>query len=85
VSGDRRDVDDVTGLLPLHVLQDGGNAVKNAFDVHVDRPVPVGDLEPLQERVASNAAIEIQRDSDAGKESNWLPAPDGPFNLVLRC
>ncbi|MNE75739.1 hypothetical protein D3C80_1719240 [compost metagenome] len=28
--------------------------------------------------------IYIQREAPAGREANWLPSPDGPFQLIFR-
>ena len=44
---------------------------------------------PMMDRYALNddgsLTLYIQHDSPgAAKESNWLPAPDGPFYLVMR-
>jgi hypothetical protein len=51
-------------LLPLHVWQCGGNAVQNAFDVDVDRAVPVVDFPSLERRVRHHARI-VQNHVDA--------------------
>jgi len=42
-------------------------------------------LDELQRGADSSVTIYVQKDSPgADKESNWLPAPDGPFYAVLR-
>ena len=57
VAGDRRDVDDVPGLLLLHVRQRRGDAVEHALDVDVDHPVPVVDLEALERRLRHQPGV----------------------------
>ncbi len=45
----------------------------------------VGDRTPgLVYGADGSLDIYIQHDAPAGKESNWLPAPDGDFYLILR-
>ncbi|WP_136604317.1 DUF1254 domain-containing protein [Paenibacillus dokdonensis] len=45
----------------------------------------IGDLtKELQYNPDGSLDIYIQRAPPQGKQSNWLPAPDGNFNLVLR-
>ena len=45
----------------------------------------IGDRNPLKENADGSVDIYIQKDSPGkSKENNWLPAPDGPFNLLLR-
>jgi hypothetical protein len=45
----------------------------------------VGDRSGMQLDPDGGLTIYLQRESPgAGKESNWLPAPDGPFFLFLR-
>jgi hypothetical protein len=45
----------------------------------------LGDRDRLELRQDGSLDIYIQHASPgASKESNWLPAPEGPFNLVLR-
>ncbi|MCA8930747.1 MAG: DUF1214 domain-containing protein, partial [Alphaproteobacteria bacterium] len=43
---------------------------------------------PMLPQLAKNAdgslTIYIQHEAPAGKESNWLPAPDGPVYIVMR-
>jgi len=46
--GDRGDADDVAALALLHRRQHGGDPVEHALDVHVDRAVPVVDVQPLE-------------------------------------
>lgn len=45
----------------------------------------IGDRNPLKKNADGSVDIYIQKD-DPGKdkENNWLPAPNGPFNLLLR-
>ena len=45
----------------------------------------IGDRNSLKKNTDGSVDIYIQKDKPAkDKESNWLPAPDGPFNLMLR-
>jgi hypothetical protein len=37
--------------------QGGGDAIKHALDVHVDHPVPVVDLQPLDRRKRHEAGV----------------------------
>jgi hypothetical protein len=42
-------------------------------------------LPDLKREADDGIALYIQHDSPgAEKESNWLPAPDGPFFMILR-
>ncbi len=45
----------------------------------------IGDRDPLAYSADGSLDLYIQKDSpDANKESNWLPAPAGPFTMSLR-
>ena len=45
----------------------------------------IGDRNPLKKNADGSVDIHIQKDSPGkDKEDNWLPAPNGPFNLLLR-
>lgn len=45
----------------------------------------IGDRNPLKKNNDGSIDIYIQKDNPGkDKESNWLPAPDGLFNLLLR-
>ncbi len=45
----------------------------------------IGDRDPLKFNADGSLDIYVQRSApSAGKESNWLPVPDGKFNLSLR-
>jgi hypothetical protein len=54
----------------------------------VDNPIDryaIGDRDPLTPGDDGSLEILIQRESPgAGREGNWLPAPAGSFNVVLR-
>jgi hypothetical protein len=42
-------------------------------------------LDSFQYGADGSLTFYVQKDSPgAGKEANWLPAPDGPFYLVMR-
>lgn len=56
----------------------------------VDNPInrySIGDRTPgLMRDADGGLTLYIQRDRpEAGREANWLPAPEGLFNMVLRC
>ncbi|HEX6848507.1 MAG TPA: DUF1254 domain-containing protein [Chitinophagaceae bacterium] len=45
----------------------------------------IGDRNALQKNADGSLDIYIQKDNPGkDKENNWLPAPNGPFNLLLR-
>jgi hypothetical protein len=49
------------------------------------RRFAIGDRNNLKKNADGSVDIFIQKDNPGkDKESNWLPAPDGPFNLLLR-
>ncbi len=55
-------------------------------DNPIDRYSIGSSTEGLQENEDGSLTIYISKDSPGkDKESNWLPAPDGPFWVVLRC
>ncbi len=64
VAGDRGDVDDMPGFLPLHVRQRRGDAVEHALDVDVDHPVPVLDPQRVEPRLRHQAGV-VDDDVDA--------------------
>jgi hypothetical protein len=42
-------------------------------------------LEKLAKNADGSLTLYLQKDSPgAGRESNWLPAPDGPMFVVMR-
>ncbi|MDH3677485.1 MAG: DUF1214 domain-containing protein, partial [Nitrosopumilus sp.] len=44
----------------------------------------IGDRDELEFNEDDSLDIYIQHESPEGKESNWLPAPEGDFDLVIR-
>jgi hypothetical protein len=52
MAGHRGDIDDMPGFLLLHMRQRRRDAVQDALDVDIDRPVPVVDVEALERRAA---------------------------------
>lgn len=45
----------------------------------------IGDRNPLKKNADGSLDIYIQKENPGkDKENNWLPAPNGPFNLLLR-
>lgn len=65
-----------------------------SLTVYNDKPAPVsnrtgrqtiGDRDRLRRNADGSVDILVQRARPAGRlATNWLPAPDGPFNLMLR-
>ena len=42
-------------------------------------------LDDLRREADGSIVLHVQKDTPGtGRESNWLPAPDGPFYMVLR-
>ncbi|HEX4051008.1 MAG TPA: DUF1214 domain-containing protein [Steroidobacteraceae bacterium] len=61
------------------------------YDSHsffVDNPISryaISSWMPLRQDDGGSIVLYIQRDPpDEGKEANWLPAPEGNFNITLR-
>lgn len=61
------------------------------YDEHqyfVDNPInryAIGDRDPLEFGSDGSLEIWLQHDSPGARlEANWLPAPPGPFNVILR-
>ena len=44
----------------------------------------VGDRNGMKRDADGGVTIYVQNSPGADKESNWLPAPEGPFFLFLR-
>jgi hypothetical protein len=47
----------MAGFLPLHMRQRRGDPVQRAFEVHVDRPVPLVDPEALEQRLRHQPGV----------------------------
>jgi len=45
----------------------------------------IGDRDKLKFNKDGSLDLYLQHQAPKGKESNWLPAPKGAFNLLLRC
>jgi hypothetical protein len=53
----------------------------------VDNPLDryaIGDRDPLSYNDDGSLELRIQHEEPASGKSNWLPAPEGDFNLILR-
>jgi hypothetical protein len=63
-------------------------AMYNDRQAFVENPISryaIGDRDQLKFKDDGSLDILIQHDSPGtDKESNWLPAPDGGFNLIMR-
>jgi hypothetical protein len=58
---------------------------KQAFVKNPISRYAIGDRDKLQADADGSVPIYIQKDSPGKeKESNWLPAPPGPFNVFMR-
>jgi len=53
------------------------------YDNEINR-FAIGDRDALEFNENGSLDIFIQHESPEGKESNWLPAPEGDFNLTIR-
>jgi len=59
----------------------------NVAELFVENPIDlyaIGDRSELEYNTDGSLDIYIQHESPEGHESNWLPAPEDDFNLVLR-
>jgi hypothetical protein len=70
----------VNAFWSLTMYNDKQAFVKNPIDRYA-----IGDRDKLRADADGSVTIHIQKDSPgAEKESNWLPAPPGPFNVFMR-
>jgi hypothetical protein len=70
----------VDAFWSLTLYDSSGFQVPNALNRFA-----IGDRDPLQYGDDGSLEIYIEHESPgADKESNWLPCPEGPFNLVMR-
>jgi len=68
------------GLWSITAYNDKQSFAPNALDRHA-----LGDRDKLKANADGSIDIYVQSANPGGeKESNWLPAPKGPFNLALR-
>jgi hypothetical protein len=68
------------GLWSITVYNDKQLFASNPLDRHA-----LGDHDQLKANADGSIDIYVQNGNPGGdKESNWLPTPKGPFNLVLR-
>jgi hypothetical protein len=70
----------VRAFWSITVYDESNFLVENAIDRSA-----ISSWMPLKKNANGSTTIYVQRESPGGdKESNWLPAPDGEFNLMLR-
>jgi hypothetical protein len=70
----------VRAFWSLTLYDDQGYFATNAI-----KRFAIGDRDPLKFNADGSLDLSIQHDSPGSdKESNWLPAPSGGFNLALR-
>jgi hypothetical protein len=75
VTGDRRNVDEVTGFLPLHVGQRSGDSVQHALDVDVDHVVPLVDLQSFERRLRHQTGVVDHHVDPTEALHHLLPGP----------
>jgi hypothetical protein len=56
----------MAGFLALHMRQGRRDSVQNPFNVNVNRPVPVLDLEPFERRMRHQAGV-VEHDIDSSE------------------
>ncbi len=69
----------VQAFWSLTLYDERGYLVENPIDRYA-----IGDRDPLTFKDDGSLDLLIQREVPEGGTSNWLPAPDGLFGLVLR-
>lgn len=78
---DKQDLPPVDAFWSVTVYDNDGFPVANSLDRFT-----LGDRDELKYNPEGSLDLYIQHASPgADKESNWLPAPSGSFNLTMRC
>jgi hypothetical protein len=77
---DKQDLPPVDAFWSVTLYDAEGVAFANPFDRHA-----LGDRDPLKFNADGSLDLHIQKESPGKeKESNWLPAPEGAFELFMR-
>ncbi|MDQ2945365.1 MAG: DUF1214 domain-containing protein, partial [Acidobacteriota bacterium] len=77
---EKSEIPPVRAFWSVTMYSEDGYFVPNAINRFA-----IGDRDPLKFNADGSLDLYIQKDSPGGaKDSNWLPAPEGEFNLSLR-